>query len=164
MNTLENFSPNTIEKKKKEKKRKVLRAYITAAAIAFGGIVGYGVNKNEGIDHNEKDVVSANVDVEEMSPDALNLYFGNDIEDLSKVNHAANIILIEMNKDNLDKVSLNSGTNVLSGSGRLDVARDFLTKHLNSKVGSKYPFKNKIISSGVYKREDLADILSATTK
>ncbi len=91
----------------------------------------------------------------------LYLSFKDKENDIHKVNEATALLIEEMNKSSIDQVKI-------SGMGhpndRIDILRDFLTKHLNSKIGNKYSFKNRIFSSGVYKREDLIDILSATTK
>lgn len=157
---MNNFGKNTPQNNEPENpgRRGFIRGVLGGAIVTVFGVKGINKYLENEIQEELKKPV------EEMNQEGLNKYFGNDIEDLSKVNHAVNIILIEMNKEGLDKISLNSGTNVLGGNGRLDVSRDFLTKHLNSKVGSKYPVKGKIFSSRTYKKEDLVELLSLTTK
>lgn len=177
----ENFSPRNLEKKeeerKKEKRGKVLRAITAASVIVFGGIVGYGVSKDIEKDHKEQEVAVASVDVQDMSPEDLKVYLGNDVENFEKANHVANIILIEMNnvkvgdKVGVDKISTKSGTNVLdfTENERLVIAKGFLVRHLNSKAGHKHDvrepgMRERIRNNEFITRTDLANILSNTTR
>lgn len=84
--------------------------------------------------------------------------------DAEFVNIAATMLLEEMNRENTESVRLVSGPGAGFGTGRIDILRDFLTKHLQSPTGSKYPFQKEVIESGVYTRKSLVDILSATTQ
>lgn len=90
----------------------------------------------------------------------LYLSFKGKEGDIHKVNEATTLLIEEMNKENVNQVKI-TGTG--HPNERIDILRDFLTKHLNSKIGNKNPIKNKIFSSGVYTRDNLVEILSTTT-
>ncbi len=89
----------------------------------------------------------------------LHTYFEGKENDYYKVNEAANMLIQEMSVTNIQRVKL-SGTG--SSNERIDILRDYLTRHLNSPAGHKYPFKQELLSFGFYTKESLSDILSAT--
>lgn len=167
MNTPENFSPSNLEKKEqiRDTNKRVLRAFVGGAVVAFGSMVGFGVIKPGNHDQKEQEAAIAKVAVEGMNPDQLFKYYESEVDAVSKVNYAAKIILDELKKPgNENGIALNSGNNVFGGNPRLDVSRDFLTKYMNAHSGGKFhEVWGGIIKSGVYTTSSLNEIVSKNT-
>ncbi|MCF7898412.1 MAG: hypothetical protein K9L31_00480 [Candidatus Pacebacteria bacterium] len=98
---------------------------------------------------------------EEKEIGSLMEHLSGQEENLAVVNEAATMLIDEMNKDNINEVKT-FGTG--HPNKRIDVLRTFLSKYLNSKTGQKNQSRDKILNSGVFNRENLTDILSATTR
>ncbi len=128
------------------RRRMFLKGLVGGAALGALGAAGVNVYEHES-DINQ-----------------LNDYFKGKEGDIHAANEAASMLLEEMNVKNIERLALQSGTGIGLETARIDILRDFLTRHLQSPVGSKYPFQKDVIKSGVYTREILVEILSATTQ
>lgn len=139
-NSEKNLSPNN--EPENPGRRGFIRGILGGAMVTALGVKG--VNK-----YIEK----------EKEINDLHAYFEGKENDFYIVNEAANMLIQEMRVANIQRVKL-SGTG--SSNERIDVLRDYLTRHLNSPAGYKYSFKQELFSFGYYTKESLTDILNTT--
>lgn len=121
-------------------RRGLLRGIVGGAVIGVLGVVG--VNK-----YIQKENTLNN----------LYLSFKGEEENFSKAHEAADMLIHEMDKANIEKIKV-SGTG--SSNEQIDILRDFLTSHINSHVGHKYTVRKELLDSGFYTKDTLAAISS----
>ncbi|MDQ5962504.1 MAG: hypothetical protein QG653_311 [Patescibacteria group bacterium] len=89
------------------------------------------------------------------------LFNGNE-ESFYYGNKAIGYLLYEMEVDNIARVKI-SGTGSGNVNERIVLLRDFLTKHLNSRVGKKYlGVRDLILKDGVYTTDNLRVLLEVS--
>lgn len=122
-------------------RRGFIRSVLGGAALAAVGTAGI----NKYIESEQK--------INELSD-----HFKGKEEDVAVAQEAARMLIAEMDAAKLTEVRLVSGQGAGFGTERLDILRDFLTQHLQSSVGRKYPFQKEVIKNGVYTKEILQTI------
>lgn len=115
------------------------REVVVGGALAVG-LASVGVNK-----YMEKDEL-----------DALYESLKGQEKNFGKAKEVAEMLKDEMVKNNIKAVRL-SGTG--HENNRIEILRTFLTQHIDSHTGSKYPFKNSLIIGGHYTIENLEAII-----
>lgn len=135
---------NKIEKNRPEKdgledpsKRFFGKAAV--ATVVAGALVGTGVNRY----------------MEEEKLNDLYSSFKGQEQNFEKASEAATLLIEEMNKANIQKVKLMGN----HSNNRIEILRTFLTQHIDSHTGNKYPFKNSLIIEGYYTKENLEAII-----
>ena len=170
MNTQENFAP-----KNNGPENPGRRGFIRGTIAGLAGLTLAATGVNKYIEKEREEELKKSP--EEMNIDELYVYFGKDVENFEKANHAAYIVLQEMNnpkmgdKKSVDRISIKQGINFFgfAENERLAIAKDFLVRHLNSKAGHKHDvhdreMRKNIFATGFITRQDLVNILSNTTK
>lgn len=89
----------------------------------------------------------------------LHLSFKGEEENFSKAGEAASMLIEEMQKNNIETVKL-SGNHP---NNTVEILRTFLTEHLNSVVGKKYPSKDGLWTAGVYTKESLTTLIAESS-
>jgi hypothetical protein len=79
-------------------------------------------------------------------------------KNFEKVSEVAKMLIEEMDKNKLEKVKLLGS----HPNDRIEILRSFLTNHIDSPIGNRYPFKNSLIISGYYTKENLEAIIKRT--
>lgn len=102
-------------------------------------------------------VINKYIEKEKQLNDLHTSFEGKE-NDYYKVNEAANMLIQEMSVTNIQRVKLSG---IGSSNERIDILRDYLTRHLNSPAGHKYIFRQQLLSFGYYTNESLTDILNA---
>lgn len=135
---MKNFAKNGPEGEglQDRSKRVFGKALVAGAAVAT---VGFGVNKY----------------MEEEKLNDLYASFKGQEQNFEKASEAATLLIEEMDKANIQKVKLMGN----HPNNRIEILRSFLTSHIDSHTGSKYPFKNSLIISGYYTKENLEAII-----
>ena len=111
----------------------------TLVVGAVMATVGLGVNKY----------------MEEEELNDLYSSFKGQEKNFEKAKEAATLLIKEMDKAHISKVKLIGN----HPNNRIEILRSYLTNHIDSHTGSKYPFKNSLIISGYYTKENLNDVI-----
>jgi hypothetical protein len=98
---------------------------------------------------------------EEEKLNATHEYFKNKEKDFGKAKEAAEMLIQEMEntEPKLERIKILGK----HPNNRIEILRTFLTSHIDSHNGSKYPFKNSLIISGYYTKENLEAIIEKAT-
>jgi hypothetical protein len=133
MNKFENNSP-------KDPSRRDFLGKVVGGALAVGLASTVGINKY----------------MEEEKLNTLYTSFKGQEKNFGKAKEAAEMLRDEMVKNNIKAVKL-SGTG--HENNHIEILRTFLTSHIDSQTGNKYPFKNSLIIGGYYTKENLEAII-----
>lgn len=133
---LEQFPNNNNEKNPDEGRRKFLKGIFGLSTLAAVGLAG---NK-----YFEKEK-----EINELFEE-----FKGKEGDFSSASEATGKLLDELEKAGLVSVKV-TGTG--HSNERIDILRDFLTRHLNSESGKRYgSLRESILKAGVYTKENLS--------
>lgn len=111
---------------------------IAAASMITGGVIQYEGNKY--------------LIKEKELNDFFARFEGKEMSFIVAVD-ASNLLRAEMERDNIQTVTL-SGTG--HPNNRIEILRNFLTRHLQTKgIGDRYAVQKSIIEGGVYDKENL---------
>lgn len=139
MNKIEKNGP---EQDNLEDPSKRLLGKAAVATVVAGALVGTGINRY----------------IEEEKLNDLYSSFKGQEKNFEKAKEAAEMLIEEMDKAGITRVKLIGE----HPNNRIEILRTFLTSHIDSPIGNRYPFKNSLIISGYYTKENLEAIIKRT--
>lgn len=143
---MNNFENNTLKNEGRRGFLEKIGKSLTAVTVgAFGtGLILNKTNKYAEAEKNNKELSES--------------LEGKD-QDFSKVRIIAASLLAEMDKNGIQEIKISGGYQ----NNTIEILRNFITRHLESKVGSVYSSREKIIISGVYTKQDILNIVKVST-
>ena len=131
------------EKEVREGRRNFLKAVLGGAVVGATAVTG----------------IDKIIKQKKESESLASLFEGQE-ENFLKANQAANMLINEMNIANVQRVRLFGDE---PKNERIGFLREFLSKHLNSKVGHRYYSKGGILAEGFYTADNLSRIMAESS-